>query len=182
MKIIYILVLLLMPSIAMADPQTEAVCGTLTKYKKVNDAAYRPDADVNGNAVVPADIDADNVVIENVTKVPITVDLANRIARLRDKGVEMDAAVGSITIYPDGRLKMGEQDVTKEIRLMCGQSQILEETQTPQEQQHQETPDQIMRAQEPAGDSAAQATEKKPKIVTDRPDLLPETFQGEGGS
>jgi hypothetical protein len=150
--------------------ETKAVCDALTKYKKINDAAYVPGVDVNGNAVVPADIN-NPTIIKNITKVPLTINLANRLRSLQGAGVEMQANLGMLEIHEDGRVMLNDQDLTSDVKTVCGiaheKKEVVEVTSTEQAVPPQETPiDPI----EP---------EVTTKIITHKPELVPELLQGQ---
>ncbi len=129
MKLFFIMLLVLaFPALAQ-EGQSEAVCKTLTQYKKVNDVTYTPGVDVRGNAVLPADVNAPVTIIENVTRVPLTVDLAERLSSLQGKGFEMQGDFGMLEIHPDGRVLYGDQDFTSDVKTLCGIAHEVKEIQ-----------------------------------------------------
>jgi len=77
-------------------------------------AAYQPGVDVNGNAVVPVDINAtpqsQSIII------PIEIDLAERFD-IPDLG---ETQVSTAEIQPDGRVMFAQNDVTGKIHDWCG--------------------------------------------------------------
>ena len=53
---IILLILLLPPGLAAAEPQPDETCRLVPIHKPAADVTYQPGVDVNGNAVAPADL------------------------------------------------------------------------------------------------------------------------------
>jgi hypothetical protein len=81
-------------------------------------ATYTPGVDVNGNAVVPADLKA-AAGANDVIKIPVTIDLAKSLTQNLPAGTEMDAAVSMIEIHKDGKVMYNGQDVTQQASAVC---------------------------------------------------------------
>jgi len=157
----------------------------LTKYKKINNqsATYQPGVDVNGNAVTPANLPSDGnapaPIFQNVTKVPLTVDLAEKIASLSGRGLEMNANFGLLSIHPDGRVTFGDDDMTSDVKTACGIAhEVKEEVMV--ETTIVETPAPM--EVKPVEATTPKEPEKEPevttKIISNKPELVPETLQG----
>ena len=84
---------------------------------------YQPGVDVNGNPVVAADIEpeiAGDVI--NMIKVPLTANLAQRVAALQGMGFEAHAPLGMLDVYENGQVKYQGEDWTKSANTLCGHS------------------------------------------------------------
>lgn len=129
--IIPFLAIMLFPVIANAQhaDNKNAVCRTLVKHKPADNVIYQPGVDVKGKAVVPADVNQAQIKIPDVVKVPLTIDLAKRIASLTGSDVQMETNLGMLNIHSDGRVMYGDQDWTSPVMTLCGESHaIVEET------------------------------------------------------
>lgn len=84
------------------------------------DTNYKPGVDVNGDPVAPADLNATPIasVDTTYTEVPLTVDLANKLNLSRP--AEMNALVGRLKLYKDGRVFFNGQDITNQANVVCG--------------------------------------------------------------
>jgi hypothetical protein len=120
---VFITVLLigLMPFTINAE-EKPAVCKIITAHKPADDVAYKAGVDVYGNSVVPADINAAPFQAPNVIKVPLDVDLAQRVNRLNDLGLQMEAPLGMLEVHQDGSVKYNGQDWTAPVLTLCGES------------------------------------------------------------
>lgn len=126
-----ILILLLM-AIAMpaqaqqvVEEKLDPACQALERHETINDATYRAGVDVNGNAVAPADLAGAPSIVKNVTRIPLTVDLAERlegIGAFVENGLDLDANFGILEIHQDGRVIFEGQDWTNNLHTLCGQS------------------------------------------------------------
>ncbi len=109
-----------------AQEAVDPACQALERHKTINDATYRAGVDVNGNAVVPADLGTTaSSIVKNVTRIPLTVDLTERSRALGSpvqEGLELDANFGVLEIYEDGRVLLDGQDWTNNLQTLCGKS------------------------------------------------------------
>ena len=124
MKYLMIIAVFLLSSFEVQA--SEAVCRILEREAKVAPAAYVGGVDVNGKEVVPADINNTPSIVPEVIKVPLTVDLAQRVASLTDQAGLLEAPLGMIEIHQDGTVKYNDEDWTNSVKALCGQS--LKET------------------------------------------------------
>lgn len=192
---IAVFMMLLFPAIAQAQhaDNNNAVCRTLVKHKPADNVVYQPGVDVQGKAVVPADVSEAKFKTPDVVKVPLTVDFAKRVAGLTGKDVVMESNIGMLDIHMDGRVMYGDQDWTEETMTLCGQSYVLKakaeedadaipeqsEVAEPEKSEITEPQPKISSKEEPKMPMAKEVppTEAKEpketiKIITDRPDLI----------
>lgn len=94
----------------------DAVCGALEKHAPDVGVAHQVDEDVN--------LTKDNMV-PDVVKVPLTVDLAQRIASLNGAATQLEAPFGMVEIHKDGRVTYNGEDFTSSVKTLCGQSHTI---------------------------------------------------------
>ena len=99
-----------------------AVCKIAVQHKPASDVAYQPGVDASGNAVVPADLNAAPFKTPEIIKVPLSVDLAQRMNSLGNKGINMEAPLGMLEIHQDGTIRYNDQDWTAPVLTLCGES------------------------------------------------------------
>ena len=94
---------------------TRADCDSLVKHVPAPDVAYQPAVDVNGDPVVPADLDGGyQVALPEVISIPITVLLQERFGipgnSVLYKG---EAEIGVVALdLGDGHVTFNGQDLT----------------------------------------------------------------------
>ena len=114
------LMLLTLASPAWAESTLPPECRFLQAHKPSNDVAYKPGVDVHGKPVVPADLNAAPMGLDQQTiVVPLTIDLAKRIQNNTVQGLELDATPGYLEIAPSGRVTYNGQDLTPQIHALC---------------------------------------------------------------
>ena len=121
-RFLLVLTVLAMPAPVLAQEKLPAACKVLPDAHNV---VYQPGVDVHGNAVVPADLNSNVspiVDVLNVIKVPLDVDLAQRVAALSGTGFQMEAPLGMIEIHQDGKVIYNGQDLTQSVMMLCGKS------------------------------------------------------------
>ena len=89
---------------------TESDCSRLVTHVAAADVAYRPGVDVNGNAVAPADLNAQpQISVPDVISIPVTIDLATNL------GINTPflarPTVGEVQITRDGRVSFNGQPI-----------------------------------------------------------------------
>ena len=106
---------------AQAQENSPAACKLIPDK---NNVVYQAGVDVDGNAVVPADLNANHQLgdILNVVKVPLEFDLAQRIGGLNTQGVDLDTTLGMLEIHQSGRVLYNGQDITKPVMTICAKS------------------------------------------------------------
>lgn len=118
-----LLLLCLLPVNAMAQENVPPECRILKDHKPSSDVAYQAGVDVHGKPVVPADINAAPMGLDNQTiVVPLSVDLAQRLQGQNIAGLEMAGTLGFIEIGPGGRVTYNGQDLTGQVHVLCDQN------------------------------------------------------------
>lgn len=97
--------------------ESSAVCQILASHKPEADVTHQGGADIN-----PAPFQ-----VPNVIKVPLDVNLAQRVASLTGKGVQMEAPMGMVEIHQDGTIRYNDQDWTVPVNTLCGNSYGIKE-------------------------------------------------------
>ncbi len=107
------------------------VCKLLPKHTPQNNVVYQPGVDVYGNAVVPADLNAAPMGdVLNVIRVPLDVNLAQNVIALSSQGLQLEAPLGMLDVYQDGRILYNGQDWTAPVLTLCGESHKIVTTET----------------------------------------------------
>ncbi len=110
-----LLALLLVPHGSGAEPLTleitEANCARLVAHQARDDVVYRPDVDVRGRSVVPADADgAPPLALPERYRIRIEVDSADRFGIPADAdSYDADIQVGEAEVLEDGRVLLNGQ-------------------------------------------------------------------------
>ncbi|MDG2270153.1 MAG: hypothetical protein P8M28_07050 [Alphaproteobacteria bacterium] len=89
---------------------TDSDCSQLVTHVAALDVNYRPGVDVNGNAVAPADLNAQpQISVPDVISIPVTIDLATNL------GINTPflarPTVGEVQITRDGRVSFNGQPI-----------------------------------------------------------------------
>lgn len=95
-----LILLCFLPSVASAETYVlnDSACRYLTEYQQTGDVEYEPGVDVDGNAVVPADIDQNRIDVPEVVSFDITVDVARYAGLPVPQGTETLAKIGTVSI------------------------------------------------------------------------------------
>lgn len=109
---------LLLTAPAFAQTVELAECKTLTEHVPQADVAYQPGVDVEGNAVVPADVNAASFELPDIMTIPLSVDLMQRLPD-PPEGVEAYGSLGFLEVYKDGRILYEGQDWTRQVYAIC---------------------------------------------------------------
>ncbi|MEP4380728.1 MAG: hypothetical protein ABJ215_09005 [Alphaproteobacteria bacterium] len=89
---------------------TESDCSRLVTHVAAADVNYRPGVDVNGNAVAPADLNAQpQIRVPDVISIPVTIDLATELGI--DTPFLARPTVGEVQITRDGRVSFNGQPI-----------------------------------------------------------------------
>jgi len=117
-----LLAFLLFATPAFANESIPPECRLLPEHKASADVAYQPGVDVHGKPVVPADLNAAPMGLDQQTiVVPLSVDLAERLQNQNIAGLQMTGTLGFLEIAPGGRVTYNGQDLTNQIHVLCGQ-------------------------------------------------------------
>lgn len=111
-----LLVLLSVPAYAQNDL---ALCRLRAQHVAATDVTYKPGVDVHGNPVVPADLNAVPNMVPDVIKIPMNIDLAQRLGKV-PAGMDMKSEMGMAEIHRDGRVTFNGQDLTPQAAVVCG--------------------------------------------------------------
>lgn len=111
-----IFVLVSVPAFAQNDL---ALCRLRAQHVAAADVAYKPGVDVHGNLVVPADLNAVPSMVPDVIKIPMNIDLAQRLGKV-PVGIDMKSEMGMAEIHHDGRVTFNGQDMTQQVAVVCG--------------------------------------------------------------
>jgi len=103
---------------AMANPSV--LCSVRANYEAAGSgAAYQPGVDVNGNAVAPADTAAPVSVVPQTLRIPLTVDLAQRLNEVLPDTAKLETEVGVVEVRQDGHVIINGKDLTGPATAMC---------------------------------------------------------------
>lgn len=108
-----------------AHAYDSAVCGTYAAYTGKS-AAYQPGVDARGKAVAPADLSATMAGMGDVVRIPMTVNMEQRLSTMMPNGVELKAPAGMIDIYRDGRVMYNGVDITTQTNVLCREKPVME--------------------------------------------------------
>ena len=141
-----LLILLLMPVTSLAEEveSISPVCQLLTVHTPTDDVAYKPGVDVNGNAVVPTDLNPNTFAVPDVIKVPLDINLAERLPNIAE-GVQLEAPLGMLEIYSDGKVQYNGKDWTAPVMTVCGQSHKVE----PEAEPSGQTSEDVIKSEKP---------------------------------
>lgn len=99
------------------------VCQRLVQHTAHADVTYQPGVDVNGNAVVPADLDSvvQPIELPEVIHVPITVDQAQKLNLPNNVPYKAEAMIGNVTVNTKtGEVKFNGQTISpSQINVLC---------------------------------------------------------------
>ena len=105
---------------ATAHAQDNAALCAFWNTHKSAPAAYQPGVDVRGIPVTPADINAPMPsMIPSRISFPLTVELAKAFHIPVPGGTKMDADMGIIDVYTDGRVLYNGQDMSLQAQAFC---------------------------------------------------------------
>lgn len=121
---LFVVALLLVSSPSQAQTSISSLCTKLTEHQPDSDVNYRAGVDVNGNSVVPADIN--NGFQPNTNfEIPVTVDLAERL-NIDVKGLELKPSFGTLVYTGDNRILYEGQDITNRALYLCKDDGVVQ--------------------------------------------------------
>ncbi|MFN3827584.1 MAG: hypothetical protein ACK4NR_08160 [Micavibrio sp.] len=121
---LFMAVVAITPAKAQND---NALCKLRAQHVVTDDVAYRAGVDVQGKAVVPADLTYAPSVVPDVIRIPLTVDVAEKIG-IQQAGVEMKSELGMIEIHRNGHVTYNGQDYSAQTAVVCGDPENLPAT------------------------------------------------------
>ena len=103
---------------------TKEDCSRLVIHHPSDDVAYTPGITKRGRKVVPADLNAQPIVLPEVIKIPITVDMFERYTiPANQSNFTADAEIGVVEVHKDGQAYFNGQplqnDEQRELALKC---------------------------------------------------------------
>lgn len=102
------------------DGAFKVLCQSLPTYRAASGVEYQPGVDVHGRAVAPADLNAPlNSAIDDIVRIPVTVDLVRRFNLYPFFGIELKPDVGTISVHSDGRVEYNGQDLARQAYTLC---------------------------------------------------------------
>lgn len=119
MRALFILSLLGLLSVPAYAQNDLALCRLRAQHVAAADVTYKPGVDVHGNPVVPADLNAVPNMMPDVIKIPMNIDLAQRLGNV-PAGMDMKSEMGMAEIHRDGRVTFNGQDLTQQAAVVCG--------------------------------------------------------------
>ncbi len=103
---------------AMANPSV--LCSVRANYDAASgDANYKPGVDAQGKAVAPADVAAPAMNIPSNLRIPLSVDLAQRLNEVLPEGAKLEAEIGLVEVKQDGKVFINGKDLTGPTTAMC---------------------------------------------------------------
>jgi hypothetical protein len=106
------------PAVA-EDVSTSTLCKVLPTYKPDQSVNYTPGANMNGQMVVPGDL---NKVLRNnydAVEIPVEYNVLKNMNITVPNGVRAPAGVAMLRVYSNGRVKYNDQDITHEAQNLC---------------------------------------------------------------
>ena len=104
-----------------SDPYTvKTFCQQMTTHVPT-DAEYVPGVDMDGNDVVPADLNPQSPAVFDPVIIPIEVELVQRFGLNVPNGVELKPQVGWIEIYQNGKVLFNGEEVGQQIHTICNE-------------------------------------------------------------
>ena len=91
----------------------DKVCQLLVEYQPAQDVEYQPGVDVNGNAVVPADLNANPIKAPDVIEFNIAVDAFDYLGLVTQPGIEGDINIGKVR-YQNNQLYFNDEPLKPE--------------------------------------------------------------------
>lgn len=96
------------------------VCERHYIHKPDANVAYQSGVDVQGNAVVPADVAPSPMGVPDYMEVPLTAELGKAMQIELPEGFETKANLGNLKLFRDGRVEYNGQDITAKASEFCG--------------------------------------------------------------
>lgn len=148
-------------------------CRLIEKHIPNDDVTYQPGVDVYGRAVAPATLNAQTIDIPDVIKVPLSINLTERLDILVE-GLDLEAPLGMLEIGQDGSVIYNGEDWSAPVATLCGHShKVVEEPVNPTEPEPVEDrldePD-VIKSSQPAIE-VAPSTAIPPQDIMEAPEV-----------
>jgi hypothetical protein len=82
-------------------------------------ANYQGAVDVHGKPVAPADVKSNAPVMPKSVRIPLTIDLAQRMNEILPAGMKLEQQVGTIEVRDDGHVIINGKDMTGPANTLC---------------------------------------------------------------
>ncbi len=119
---VFITAFLIFPPSSYAD-NIKNLCRVLNSSSDNMVAAdYVAGVDVNGNAVVPADLGSNGTLsslYDDPIIIPIRIDIAKRYGLNLPLGADLKPTIADIKIFSDGHVKYNNSDISNNISTFC---------------------------------------------------------------
>ncbi|MEM9468791.1 MAG: hypothetical protein AAF988_01370 [Pseudomonadota bacterium] len=115
-----------------ADVKNSILCKQLAAYQS-DEANYVAGVDVKGKTVIPADLNQSPIQVPEIIRIPLEIELAQRLNQLQDINIDADGAIGVVYISQDGRVFYEGKDISEKTREVCGVHQLDDNGQADQE-------------------------------------------------
>ncbi|WP_435641852.1 hypothetical protein [Micavibrio aeruginosavorus] len=151
-----------------ANAYDNIVCGTRAGFVGDGSANYKPGVDAHGKSVAPADLSPQMPGMGEVIRVPMTVNLEQRLSKMLPAGTELKADAGLVEIYRDGRVLYNGVDITTQTNTLCREKPVVEKAPPKKKVKKVEAP--IVEAEPVAADAVAEpAVEPQPIMQESAP-------------
>ena len=141
----FLCILFVLPSNLHAKDQSDVrtICDHVKQTQKNNSVDYVPGVDVHGNNVVSADMNPNaGSFLNNPVVIPVQIDLVERFGLDVPTAITLEPTITQIKIYPDGRIKYNDDDVSAHISESCQKLQGKQDVNLEQEDR-QKPPDPV---------------------------------------
>lgn len=167
-----IMIMTVLPDRAWAQNDL-ALCKLRAQYIASPDVAFQPGVDVHGNPVVPADVNAYPAMIPDVIRIPVSIDLAERLGHVPE-GAELKTETGMVEVHRDGRVTFNGQDFTQQTNIVCDDNAAATQVIAPETDLPPQTLGQIPveTVLPPAGVQQPQPVDTQTTIVDQQKDII----------
>ena len=110
-----------------ANAYDSIVCGTRAGFVGDGSANYKPGVDAHGKSVAPADLSPQMPGMGEVIRVPMSINLEQRLSKMLPAGTELKADAGLVEIYRDGRVMYNGMDITTQTNTLCREKPVVEQ-------------------------------------------------------
>ena len=109
------------PVFAAEPPNITDLCQELVEYQPSDDVEYKPGVDVNGENVVPADLNGGtSIELPETTKVLITVEQAQQLGLPANVLYQPTAIVGMATVNKNGDVYFNGKRISQpQLQVLC---------------------------------------------------------------
>lgn len=114
-----------MQSAKAAEPMNVTqMCQRIEALQDTDAANYKAGVDVHGNAVAPADLNADVSNLLQAVVIPIELDILKRFEIDVPKGIEMEPELAQLVVHQDGKITFNGQEITQRSAFICSEERL----------------------------------------------------------